>query len=470
MDVAVIILYSINTSIADALTTNVTFSLDFISLLFFELFTSAFFGYLVGKIYQAIFSIKMSEKIKAGSVLTIGFGIFLLADVIKHYTKYNFLFEFSLEPLLICMIAAFYLSNFSVYRDNIKSIIYKVGPTIYLLFFTLTGASLDINILPLVWDVALIIFFARLLSIIIGSVIGGTIAKTPVSHTKVSWMAFITQAGVGLGLAKGIADNYPAWGSTFATIIISVIVINQIVGPIMFKFSLFFVKEAHPEAKKSERGEIHSALIIGVDGISITLAEQLAAHDWKVSMATNKPIDTQMPKHDGIQVYQINDLTLHSLKEAEGKEVGTIITMLSDENNFHVCELAFEHFPNCKLVVYLKSRSNFERFKIFNASIVSTSTATISLLDHYVRSPSAVSLLLGLEEGQDIIDITISNPHLFGLPMRDLRLPEDIIIVSMHRGRHSIAVQGHTRFKVGDQLTVKGNSTSLKEIKRIFTK
>ena len=48
-------------------------------------------------------------------------------------------------------------------------------------------------------------------------------------------MAYITQAGVALGLAKKVHLEHRVWGGSFATMMVSVVVINQIVGPPFFR-------------------------------------------------------------------------------------------------------------------------------------------------------------------------------------------------------------------------------------------
>ena len=89
-------------------------------------------------------------------------------------------------------------------------------------------------------------------------------------------MGYITQAGIGLGLAAEVALGFPGWGKSFSTIMISVIVLNQIVGPIFFKWAVFWVKEAHPAAKKSDPNIVHNAVIFGTDGQALTLSETAA--------------------------------------------------------------------------------------------------------------------------------------------------------------------------------------------------
>ena len=186
------------------------------------------------------------------------------------------------------MIGGFLISSFSNYRDDFARILHQVAPVIYILFFTLTGASLALDILLAAWPIALALFAVRLLGIFIGSFGGGTIAKDPMQHNRLGWMAYVTQAGVGLGLAKEVAVEFPAWGEAFATVIIAVIVVNQIVGPPFFKWVINRVGEAHLRAAPAAFDGVRDALIFGLKAQSVTLARQLQKHDWQVKLVCLK--------------------------------------------------------------------------------------------------------------------------------------------------------------------------------------
>ena len=49
---------------------------------------------------------------------------------------------------------------------------------------------------------------------------------------------------VGLGLAGIVMHRFPEWGPALATTMVAVITLNQIIGPIAFKFALSAVGEA----------------------------------------------------------------------------------------------------------------------------------------------------------------------------------------------------------------------------------
>ena len=464
MDVVVIILFSMNSFVADALLTGLRFNLTFIILLFAELVVSLAIGYVVGKILQLILSSRINSVVKTGGILLTGYAVFALSAWIRHLTHDKLPFEVLLEPLLVCMIGSFWLINSTNSRDEFLKILHDVGPLVYIAFFTLTGASLTLDILADIWPITLALFAVRLGGIFIGSFAGGVLAGDTMAHNRVSWMAYITQAGVGLGLAKQVAVEFPVWGLAFATMMISVIVLNQIVGPAFFKWAIFLVKEARPRAKKSEPDRIHSAVIFGSDNQSLALARQLHSHDWEVKVAYRQTRDMKNVANPYVDIQPMPGLSLDELREFGAGEAGAIVTMLSDEENYQICELAYQHLGAENLVVCLNDLANYDRFRELDAFIVRPSTAVISLLDHFVRAPSSVSLLLGMEENHDIIDLEVRNPNLDGVAVRNLRLPTDILILSVRRGGHLMITHGYTRLQIGDWVTVVGSLESLEEL------
>jgi Kef-type K+ transport system membrane component KefB/Trk K+ transport system NAD-binding subunit len=461
MDGVVIVIFAINYSIADAMLNNTSTNLGFVVLLAAELSASLAIGVGLGKLLGFIASRKWDPTITSTLALMLGYGIFFASDFIRYYTAANYASEVLLEPLLICMIGGFHVANYSTYREDFQRILHHVSPLIYLIFFTLIGASLQLNILLDIWPITLAIFVARIAAIFAGSYTAGVFVKNPPAHNRISWMAYITQAGIGLGLTTEVAVEFPEWGPTFATLMISVIVINQIVGPTFFKMAIHLVNESQPLPAKTEVGVLHNAIILGSDGRAFALARQLHFHHWQVKMATLLPPDQESSVKSGVEVHFVSELSANELKFLGGARAGAIVTMLSDEENLRVCEIAHEHFSEAHLIVQLSDRSKIEQFKPFGASIVVPSTAMISLLDHYVRSPSAVSLLLGMEENQDIIDLDVRNISVAESTLQDLELPEDVLIISIHRGRDVLVPHEYLHIKEGDVLTLAGPEKTL---------
>ena len=57
----------------------------------------------------------------------------------------------------------------------------------------------------------------------------------PDAHREVAWMGYVTQAGVALGLARAAALRFPEWGEDFGAVAVAVVVLNQVIGPPLFR-------------------------------------------------------------------------------------------------------------------------------------------------------------------------------------------------------------------------------------------
>ena len=60
---------------------------------------------------------------------------------------------------------------------------------------------------------------------------------------------------MSLGLALQIQARFPVWGGDFSTLVISVVVMNQLLGPVLCKLGLAAMREFHfPKGSRLERG------------------------------------------------------------------------------------------------------------------------------------------------------------------------------------------------------------------------
>ncbi|MCF6247907.1 MAG: cation:proton antiporter [Desulfobacula sp.] len=467
MDVVVIILFAANSSIADALLSGLTFNLGFIMLLVCEIGVSIFMGYVVAKCLLGVLLLQVPQWAKTFLILFVGYTVFYLSSGIRQFNFDAFSMEILLEPLLVCMVAGFFMSNTSRFRKEFLKILYDVGPLVYIAFFTLTGASLSLNVLVQTWPIAVTLFLVRGTAIFLGSFMGGTLAKNPIKANTISWMAYITQAGVGLGLAKEVAVEFPEFGNSFATIIISIIVLNQLVGPPLFKLAIRLIKEDHSKAEGGEFGGVKEAVIFGAGGQASALAMSLVSQGWKVKLAVFG-MDNPADDFQDVKVHHLSGPGVKELERINCHQAGAVVTMLSDEDNYKICEIVYENFGTLTLIARLNDRSNFARFEALGVLIVDPSTAIVGLLDHFVRSPAAASLLMGMHKERNIVDLRIQNPDLAGLALRDLRLPFDAIIMSIRRRGVLFIPHGFTRLEAGDMVTVIGSIASIKELSLRF--
>jgi len=465
-DVLVIILFSICFSVAKTLIKGDAINFSFLLFLILELLSSFGLGYLVGKILQIPFALKARPLLKSILILIIGYGIYIFTDFIKIASVNWIHHEFILEPLLIAIIGSFVLTNYSKHRIEFSELLHKISPIIYIVFFTLTGASLSFQTLINVFGIAVTLFFVRLITMILGGYFGVYAAKDNKKYAPIAWMPYLTQAGVALGLATIISHEFPTWGHQFETIVIAIIVINQLIGPSLFKIALNYVKETHLKAKKTDSESSRIAVIFGVENQSIALAHQLLKNNWQVKLVTS--LKNLAQKYHELDVVVVNSLSKPDLGTLNLAKAEAAILMLDDKRNYELATLVFEQFGTKDIIVRLNERVNFDKFYKLGAKIIDPSTAMVSLLDHFVRSPNAATLLLGMDKGQDSLDIEIKNKDIHGLRLRDLRLPSNVIVLSLKRNNQFIISHGYTRLRLGDIVTLVGSQSSLEDIKNKF--
>lgn len=160
---------------------------------------------------------------------------------------------------------------------------------------------------------------------------------------------------------------------------------------------------------------------------------------------------------------------MSEIQKLEMEKADAIVCMLSDEENYKIVELVYEHIGTQDVIVRINDRKNIESFHKLGNLIIDPSTAMVSLLDHFVRSPNATSLLLGMDKSQDTLDIEITNRDIHGMTLRDLRLPTDVIILSVKRKGQMIISHGYTRLRLKDIVTLVGSPKSLEEVRTKFS-
>lgn len=465
MDVAIIVLFAVMTSIAAALLTDATLNIGFVGLLLLDLGAAVTFGIVSGVILRRLLSWRIHRLIKIAGILAIGFGIYELADFVDVWSITNLGFEIYIEPLLIALIAGFFVTNFSAFRVEFDGLLHDVGPSVYVAFFTITGLALKLDVLWATLPVALVLFAVRMLGIGVGAGLGSSLAGESPLVRRTSWMAYITQAGIALGLAREVAVQFPDLGDAFATLIISVVVINEIVGPLFLKSGLRRVGETNlPDGGGSdERGKV---VIFGVEGQSIALARALIGDGWQVVVADTDADQIDRIAAEDVEEILIPDLSAATLESLIDTDTAAVVALLpNDDDNYEALRFAFERRGIEKLVARSAGGSHSADFVDLGVFIVDPGSAMVALLEQAVQSPESTALLLGRDPSREVAQITVTNPELNGMPLRDLRLPLDVLVLELHRGNTTVLAQGSTTFRVGDRVTLVAEGGSLDEVR-----
>jgi Kef-type K+ transport system membrane component KefB len=243
MDVLVIIVFAAMVSISQILVTpGAQMDFRFMTVMALELAGSILGGIILGWVISLYMRYVRAELLVF--ILALAFMVTLFSRQFALLLDHVYSIPLHLEPMLICVTAGFWVRNFSRDGGLFMESIERSSLPIYVIFFSLTGAALNIGALSETWLIALLLVGVRSLLIWLGAYLGGSLSGDPPRLRKMSGLGFITQAGVSLGLAGIVVRSFPEWGAALSTTIVAVVALNQIIGPIAFKYALGQVGEA----------------------------------------------------------------------------------------------------------------------------------------------------------------------------------------------------------------------------------
>jgi len=141
------------------------------------------------------------------------------------------------EPMLSCIVAGFLLCNQLGQRTHFSALLHAVMKPALCFFFVTTGSSMQLAVLRHSWPMTLGLCLARTAALWCGSFFGSVCAGASREARQLGWLAYMTQAGVSLGLTDEIVAKFPGWGHRLQAPLVSAIVVHQLFGPPALKYA-----------------------------------------------------------------------------------------------------------------------------------------------------------------------------------------------------------------------------------------
>jgi len=151
--------------------------------------------------------------------------------------------HFNLSVLLSLMFLGAVIANRSSISSKLFDTVKGVDSPLYLVFFTLVGASLELFSLKELGILGGVYFLTRPLGEWIGAYVGAVISKTSRLVRNYVGFSLVPQAGVALGMALLCKSIFPEAGTIILNVIIATTVIYELTGPFFTKFALLKAKE-----------------------------------------------------------------------------------------------------------------------------------------------------------------------------------------------------------------------------------
>lgn len=223
-DLLVITLFAIVSSLAGAVFGGSANMIEIARTLMWELFGSMFLGLGIGLIISLYF-----KYIRGSGPLFIITMCFLMAEIGS---------RIDLDPLLIGLAAGMLIRNFTRTGEALHQDVEVAGLPVYVVFFSVAGASIHLDVLASVGLVAAAIVLIRGTGLLVGTSIGAHLAGADPTTRRYAGYGLLPQAGLAIALAILFNKAFPEFGEEAAALIFGVIAINEIVAPILFKHAI----------------------------------------------------------------------------------------------------------------------------------------------------------------------------------------------------------------------------------------
>ncbi len=194
---------------------------------------------LVGIVIGFIFSRGINYLKHPASRLVVTLGVVLLGTGLSQM--------WHLSLIMTNMVIGLVVGNLATRQTrHLDEVIEHFTPPVYILFFALVGARLDVSLLPAMGLMGLIYIVMRGAGKIGGAYMGARISGASESVRKYLGLALFSQAGVAIGLAIAASNDFAAAGpegAEFGALILSTITattfVVQMIGPSLTRFAVF---------------------------------------------------------------------------------------------------------------------------------------------------------------------------------------------------------------------------------------
>ena len=159
----------------------------------------------------------------------------------------------SFSLLLVCMMTGTVFCNICPTSDELMDRLDRWVSPVNILFFVLSGAELDLNILanPMVLLIGAVYIASRSLGKISGSYVSCKATRCSEKIQKYLGITLLPQAGVALGMAAEAAELSD--GHMVRNVVLFSVLVYELVGPTLAKISLTAAGEILPEGRTSAR-------------------------------------------------------------------------------------------------------------------------------------------------------------------------------------------------------------------------
>ncbi len=180
-----------------------------------------------------------------GVVLTFGLGFFhsrsnrLTSIIGAVFLGTSLAAMFNLSSLLLCMSIGAVMANFYPESEKMIDVTDHWTPSVFLLFFVISGAELELSLLPTVGLLGAMYILFRSAGKYFGARLGSSAVHEDQNIRKYLGVALLPQAGVAIGMSQIVVSSLPIeLGSQIRAVVLCATLIYELIGPLLTKMVL----------------------------------------------------------------------------------------------------------------------------------------------------------------------------------------------------------------------------------------
>lgn len=259
-DAVGLVVFAVSFGIAKALTSGAAISA--ITVLvnpLLEVIGSLLLGFITGVIFTLIEKLFHSNTRRMS--ISITFVVLTAALSMLKVDIPGTGIELGFSSLLVCMMLGTVFCNICDFSADIMDRVDKWTAPLFVLFFVLSGAELDLNVFSnlTVVVIGVVYIIARSMGKYVGASVGSKTMKCEPQICKYLGITLLPQAGVALGMSVTVAEDLGAEGAIIRNIVLFSVLIYELFGPMLTKIALTKAGEIEPKPEGQDRSRFAPA-------------------------------------------------------------------------------------------------------------------------------------------------------------------------------------------------------------------
>lgn len=235
-DAVGLVVFAVSFGIAKALTQGAVSIQSIILEPILEVVLSLVLGFVVGVVFSMVEKYFKSNSKRLSLSIT-----FVLMTVSLSMLKFEVGgVHIGFSSLLVCMMLGTVFCNMCDFSEEIMEKTDKWTAPLYILFFVLSGAELELSVFTdiAIVGIGVVYIIARSAGKISGAAVSAKMMKCEPNIVKYLGITLLPQAGVALGMSLTAATELGAEGAIIRNIALFAVLIYELVGPMMTKVAL----------------------------------------------------------------------------------------------------------------------------------------------------------------------------------------------------------------------------------------